>query len=82
MCAELSHKSLQLGIRSVPGSGAHLGRMTLDPAVTAFCLAASRPFETAGDANIKDRGQGTAANRTGYQQDVTKGRYNLDNADV
>lgn len=36
-----------------PGSGAHLGRMTLDPAVTAFCLAASRPFETARDAHIK-----------------------------
>ena len=42
-------------LASTPGAGAHLGRMTLDPGVTAFCLAASRPFETARDASIKDR---------------------------
>lgn len=39
--------------RTPAGSGAHLGRMTLDPAVTAFSLAAARPFEAARDANIK-----------------------------
>lgn len=39
--------------RTPEGLGAHLGRMTLDPAVTAFCFAASRPFETARDASIK-----------------------------
>eukprot|EP00434_Breviolum_minutum_P009540 symbB.v1.2.008399.t1/scaffold525.1/size192214/24 len=39
--------------RTPEGAGAHLGRMTLDPGVTAFCLAASRPFETARDASIK-----------------------------
>ena len=39
--------------RTPEGLGAHLGHMTLNPAVTAFCLAASRPFETARDASIK-----------------------------
>ena len=45
---------------SCEGSGAHLGRMTLDPGVTAFCLAASRPFETARDASIKDGDRDTS----------------------
>lgn len=39
--------------RSPEGAGAHVGRMTLNPGVTAFCLAAARPFENARDANIK-----------------------------
>jgi len=39
--------------RTPEGAGAHVGRMTLDPAVTAFCFAASRTAETANDANIK-----------------------------
>eukprot|EP00928_Gymnodinium_smaydae_P013293 TRINITY_DN14862_c0_g1_i1.p1 TRINITY_DN14862_c0_g1~~TRINITY_DN14862_c0_g1_i1.p1 ORF type:complete len:805 (-),score=141.47 TRINITY_DN14862_c0_g1_i1:151-2448(-) len=44
--------------RIQPGMGAHLGRMTLDPGVTAFCFAASRPAEAALDANIKSHQQG------------------------
>mmetsp|Transcript_32212 Transcript_32212/g.57752 ORF Transcript_32212/g.57752 Transcript_32212/m.57752 type:complete len:911 (-) Transcript_32212:95-2827(-) len=39
--------------RTPEGAGSHVGRMTLDPGVTAFCIAASRTAEVANDANIK-----------------------------
>lgn len=39
--------------RTQEGAGAHVGRMTLDPGVTAFCFAAARTPEAALDANIK-----------------------------
>lgn len=44
--------------RTQEGSGAHVGRMTLDPAVTAFCFSAGRTQETACDANIKNHQRG------------------------
>jgi len=45
--------------RTDEGSGQHLGRMNLDPGVTAFCFAACGMGETALDANIKAQQQGT-----------------------
>mmetsp|Transcript_41586 Transcript_41586/g.114596 ORF Transcript_41586/g.114596 Transcript_41586/m.114596 type:complete len:687 (-) Transcript_41586:132-2192(-) len=44
--------------RIAPGVGAHVGRMTLDPGVTAFSFYASRPAQSALDANIKEHMQG------------------------
>lgn len=44
--------------RTPQGSGAHAGRMTLDPGVTAFCFTAARTAETALDASIKAHQQG------------------------
>lgn len=44
--------------RTQQGSGAHVGRMTLDPGVTAFCFAAGRTQETGYDANIKNHQRG------------------------
>lgn len=40
------------------GHGAHLGKMTLNPGVTAFCFASCRSDQTALDANIKGQQQG------------------------
>lgn len=45
--------------RTEPGSGQHVGRMNLDPGVTAFCFAACSTHEVALDANIKAQQQGT-----------------------
>jgi hypothetical protein len=44
--------------RTPEGAGAHLGRQTLDPGVTAFSFAASRSPECAYDANIKNHQRG------------------------
>lgn len=44
--------------RTAVGTGAHLGRMNLNPGVTAFCFSASRPTETGLDASIKSHQQG------------------------
>eukprot|EP00930_Biecheleria_cincta_P084096 TRINITY_DN73588_c0_g1_i1.p1 TRINITY_DN73588_c0_g1~~TRINITY_DN73588_c0_g1_i1.p1 ORF type:complete len:784 (-),score=97.01 TRINITY_DN73588_c0_g1_i1:722-3073(-) len=44
--------------RTQEGSGAHVGRMTLDPGVTAFCFSAGRTHETGYDANIKNHQRG------------------------
>jgi hypothetical protein len=44
--------------RTPDGHGAHLGRQTLDPGVTAFCFAASRSPESAFDASIKSHQRG------------------------
>lgn len=44
--------------RTEPGMGAHLGRMTLNPGVTAFMFAACNGAESALDANIKSHQQG------------------------
>jgi hypothetical protein len=45
--------------RTEEGSGQHVGRMNLDPGVTAFCFAACSTHEVALDANIKAQQQGT-----------------------
>lgn len=44
--------------RTQEGSGAHVGRMTLDPGVTAFCFSAGRAQDTGFDANIKNHQRG------------------------
>jgi hypothetical protein len=44
--------------RTEEGSGQHVGRMNLDPAVTAFSFAACSTHEVALDANIKAQQQG------------------------
>mmetsp|Transcript_31926 Transcript_31926/g.74742 ORF Transcript_31926/g.74742 Transcript_31926/m.74742 type:complete len:469 (+) Transcript_31926:105-1511(+) len=47
------------GVRQKPpGVGAHAGRMTLDPGVTAFSFAAARCHESALDCSIKSHQQG------------------------
>merc|ERR1712224_315055 len=44
--------------RTPPGTGACVGRMTLDPGVTAFCFSSCRPAETALDVSLKSQQQG------------------------
>jgi len=44
--------------RTPPGTGAHVGKMSLNPGVTAFSFHACRPAEFCLDANITNHQQG------------------------
>merc|ERR1719424_1901702 len=60
--------------RTPEGSGAHVGRMTLDPGVTAFCFSASTGPQTALDANIKAHQRGVMSFCLLEALAATKGR--------
>eukprot|EP00448_Togula_jolla_P036717 CAMPEP_0170627260 /NCGR_PEP_ID=MMETSP0224-20130122/31870_1 /TAXON_ID=285029 /ORGANISM="Togula jolla, Strain CCCM 725" /LENGTH=442 /DNA_ID=CAMNT_0010954235 /DNA_START=47 /DNA_END=1376 /DNA_ORIENTATION=+ len=75
--------------RIPPGSGAHLGRMTLDPGVTAFSFSAAYPGQAALDASVKAHQQGVLSfclmaalcqlrNRCTYEQMLEKACVKLE----
>lgn len=75
--------------RTPPASGSHVGRMTLNPGVTAFCFAASRTHEIAYDASIKAHQQGVMSfcllealaalrNRCTYEQLLERASEKMD----